>query len=131
MELKRMAMSYQNATATMAEPKTTDVFLGGGAATILTLRGWCKDIRDLFSGKRFSCFSLLNVKTSLRLILLKPSSIPNSTVGEDVAIWLDKALDLANGQAILGENKVIIIRISDFECERQVMPTLSVLGDYY
>lgn len=98
-----------------SEPKTTDVFLGGGAATILTLRGWCKDIRDLSPGKGFSCFSPLNVKSSLGLILLKPTSIPDSTVGDDVAIWLDKVLDLANGQAILEENKVIIIRVSDFE----------------
>jgi hypothetical protein len=98
-----------------SEPKTTYVFLGGGAATILTLRGSCKDIRDLFPGKRFSCFSPLKDKSSLGIILLKPSSIPNSTVGEDVTIWLDKALDIANGQAILEDNKVIIIRISDFE----------------
>ncbi|KAH8656012.1 heterokaryon incompatibility protein-domain-containing protein [Tricladium varicosporioides] len=112
-----------------SEPKTTDMFLGGGAATILTLRGWCKEIQDLFPGKRFSCFSPLNVGSSLGLITVKPSPTTNSIVGGHVAIWMDKELNLANGQAILEEKKIIIIRISNFETwEAGSAHTVSIWG---
>jgi hypothetical protein len=103
-----------------SEPKAADVFLGGGAATILTLRGWRKGIREFIAGKQFYHFSF-SAKPGLEPLepaILHLRSSPFSKDGQDenmALFWPDKQFNIATAPVILAEKKAVILRISDFE----------------
>jgi hypothetical protein len=102
-----------------SEPKTADVFLGGGAATILTLRGWCKGIREFIAGnKLFSIWGTRRLAHSLDtpgLTTLELRSSPYSEPENTVLICPDKKFDVATAAVTLAEKKAVVLRISDFE----------------
>lgn len=103
-----------------SDPRPADVFLGGGAATILNLRGWCKGIREFMAGKRFYHFSLFANPAweppGATILHLRSSPFSNDNREEDmVSIWPDKKYDVVDAAVTLAEKKAIVLRISDFE----------------
>ena len=103
-----------------SEPKDADVFLGGGAATILTLRGWCKGIRGLIAGKQFYEFSLWQNPAleppGPAPLHLRSNPFTNDNIEEDMAtIFPDVKYKTVDAAVILAEKETIVLRISDFE----------------
>lgn len=124
---KKHGSDFAAELVSFTEPKDVDVYLGGGAATILTLRGWCQDIREFISEKKFygppfspnflatpqigvhhqhSGSSLLSLRSS-------PPSI-NSPDEETVLLWADKHFTIETASSVLVEKQAIVLRISEY-----------------
>jgi hypothetical protein len=101
-----------------SEPTAADMFLGGGAATILTLRGWCKGIEEFIGGKRFYHFSFWGNRGQeppgpAPLHLYQDATEKRHE--EEVVFWPDRELDFTTAPVILAQKKAVVIRISEFE----------------
>ncbi|TVY83335.1 hypothetical protein LSUE1_G002078 [Lachnellula suecica] len=101
-----------------SEPDATDDFLGGGAATILSLRGWCADIEDFLAGNEFyhPWIQPPSIVSGSSLLGLKPSSLPENTREEDpIILWLDQHHSVTTVSTVLVEQHAVVLRICEFD----------------
>ena len=103
-------------------PATRDEFLAPGMPMVLTLRGWCKDIRDFRTTGQFypspSTWAIFNQPEPpgpryLQFRASPPSQNPSDE--ETVIFWPDFAIDAASAQTSLEEKGAIVMGIADFE----------------
>jgi hypothetical protein len=103
-----------------SDPKPADVFLGGGAATILVLRGWCMGIREFMAEKQLYQFSFsanpIGEPSGPPMLLLRSNPFSNNRREDDtILFWPDKRYDIVDAAVILAEKQAVVLRISDFE----------------
>lgn len=104
-----------------SHPPGVDVFLDGGAATILTLKGWCKDIQSFMGTKQFYHLSYFPYPTSgpVKLLLRsEPVSYNDfNKVDDTIMFWPDTRYEMADAAAIFIQKKMVVLVISAFEVE--------------
>lgn len=101
---------------------TADHFLAPGMPTILTLRGWCKDVSSFrLTGQFYPCPStrhLFNLPEPpgpryLRFRAVPPSN--NELDEETILFWPDFPLDHKSAQTSLEDRGAVVMRVSDFK----------------
>ncbi|KAE8449464.1 hypothetical protein EG329_008072 [Mollisiaceae sp. DMI_Dod_QoI] len=129
--LKRHRKKFAAELVGFSEPTAADEYLAGGAATILTLRGWCIGAQDFVAGKSFypHCPFFPQMPVTGRangdqhgtaFPILKDS--PDSKLGEEVVFYPDDDFDPSPVVPVILSEKAVIICISEFEAWDTYLP---------